>query len=332
MPAGSETRLFNTLLTSTMDAYAGEALRNMLTSFPLIDMLARGGKATVKGGGARIDVPIAYGYNPGSQWFDGADVLDMTPFENLTMAKFDWKNLHAPITYTGSEVRKNKGAARMIDLVKQKIEDTELTLWKILEIAMTGDGMGSQGKVILGLDAFFPTTPTTDPAVGPLGGITVTGNPWWQNNARTGFGSFAANGPGGTANNDLLLADWMAISDGPEQPDLIISAPDVYRFYHEAVMDHTQIIINQTQDGRLSYQSLTFQGVPWIWSRTIPNGRAYLLRKRDLEFWVHSDANMTLGEFQKSWSQDLYGASMMIMCAFFIRRRMFSHVIDGITA
>lgn len=331
MAIPTETRTFNTLFSLTMDAYSEEATKNMLTSFPLIDLLFRNGKARVVGGGARIDVPISYGYNPGAQWYQGADVLDMTPFEVATKAIYDWKQLHAPVTYTGEERRKNRGEFQIKDLVREKIEATENTLWKVLEIAMVGDGTANNGKVILGLDALFPTAATADPAVGAIGGITATGNAWWQNYAVTSFGSFAANGPGGTA-ADAWLNAWNTISDGPDQPDLIISSQDVYEMYHRALIDQSQIILSTNTTGSLTFRAIKYNGTTWVWSRMIPAGRAYFLRTKDLEFLVHPEANMTLTDFEKSWNQDLYGASMLTMCAFIVRRRMFTAVIDGITA
>lgn len=328
----SETRVFNTLLTYTMDAYAEEASKNMLTSFPLVDMMYKNGNAKVVDGGARIDVMVTYGFNPGGQWYSGADVLDMTDFEIATLAKYDWKNLHFPITYTGEEVRKNAGASRMKDLVREKISTTENTAYKVLEIAMVGDGSANKQKVILGLDAFYPTTPTTDPATGALGGITAVGNPWWQNYAVTSFGSFAANGPAGTA-ADAWLDTFNTVSDGPDSPNFILSSQDVWQFYHRQAMDNIQIIMQASGNRTdLSFPILKYNGQTWAWTRTLPPGTAYFLRTNDMKFWVSSQANMTMSEFQKSWNQDKYAASMLTMCAFFVNRRMFTAVLNGITA
>lgn len=329
MTLPSETRTFNTLFSLTWDAYAGNAARNMLTSFPLIDLMWR--NKQVKTGGARIEVSLDYGYNPNGQWYNGADILDMNPFETSTVLKYDWKNLHFPIAYTGEEVRKNNAEYQRKDLVRTKIETTEVTIRKVLELAMVGDGLGNQGKVILGLEAMFPTDPTIDPGVGAVGGLTAVGNAFWQNYAVTSFGSFAANGPGGTA-ADALLDAWDTISDGSDTPDMILSSQDVYQFYHRAAVDQAQIIMSQNATGTLTFRSMMYNGVPWTWSRTLPNGRLYLLRTKDMQFWVHSQANMTLGEFQKSYNQDAFAASILTMCAFIPTRRMFTAVIDGITA
>jgi hypothetical protein len=330
MAVATETRTFNTLMSLTLDAYSEEGGVNMLTSFPLVDLLYRRGRAKMLGGGARIRVPLRFGYNPGAQWYSGADVLDMTPFEIDTVAFFDWKQLHAPITYTGEEIRKNRGEYQVKDLVREKIRATEETLWKVLEIAMLGDGTANNGKVILGLDAFFPTAPTADPAVGAVG-ITAVGNPWWQNYAVTSFGSFAANGPAGTS-ADAWLSAWNTISDGPDGPDLILSSQDVWEYYNRALVGQSQIIMNQNSRGDLTFPSLAYNGVTWIWSRQIPDGRAYFLRTKDLEFRVHPEGNMDLSEWVKAFNQDLYGASMLVMCVFFIKRRIFTAVIDGVTA
>jgi hypothetical protein len=219
----------------------------------------------------------------------------------------------------------------MLDLVVEKIEATELTLRKVLDIAMCGDGTASGGKVILGLDAMFPTTPTVDPTVGAIGGITAVGNPWWQNFAVTSFGSFAANGPKGSS-ADNWINTWDTVSDGSDTPEFIISAQNVYEFYHRSSLSAVQIIMQPNLTGTLSFPKLQYMGADWYWSRNIVDGRAFFLRSVDLEFWVHNEANMRLSDFRRAFNQDLYGASLLIMCAFFARRRMFTAVIDGITA
>lgn len=339
MGASTETRTFNNLFTATLDAYVedGKAVVNTLTRWPLIDRLYRTGNTKVRDGGVRIDVNLSYGYNPGTQWFNGADVLDMTPYEFLTTAKFDWKQLHAPISYTGEEIRKNRGKEQLIDLVEEKLSTTQRSLWKVLDIAIAGDGTANGGKVILGLDAIFPVAATVDPAIGAIGGVAAAGNTWWQNYSVASFGSFAANGPKGTT-QDLFVNTWNSISDGPDGPGLIISAQNVYEFYHRSNLSAMQIYkadeaSSKNSVGDLTFPSLKYMGVDWFWSRNIAAGRAYFIRENDLAFWVHSQANMTLaGEFQKSFNQDLYANSMLFMCAFFPKRRMFSAVLDGITA
>lgn len=331
MAIPTETRTLNTLFATTADAFAAEASVNMLTSRPLVDRLYRTGNTVRRQGGARIDIMLRYGMNPGTQWFQGADDLDMTPFESNTSARYDWKNLHAPVTYTGEEQRKNSGGAQMVDLVTEKLNATRLTMEKVLDIAIAGDGTANDGKVILGLDAIVPTTPTADPSIGAIGGITAVGNPWWQNFAVTGFGSFAANGPHGSA-SDLWINTWDTVSDGADAPDFIASAQDVYEFYHRANLSAVQIVMKPNATGMLSFPSLSYMGVDWFWSRNIVNGRAFFLRTDDLQFWIDTNGEFKLSPFQQAWSQDLYGAKMLLVCAFVSRRRLLSAVLDGITA
>lgn len=332
MAIPTETRTFNTLFSTTLDAYADQAAVNTLTSTPLLDKMYRGGSAAVKSGGVRIDVGVRYGMNPGSQWYQGADTLDMTPFESNTMAKYDWKQLHLPVTYTGEEIRKNRGESQMLDLVQEKIAATQLTARKVVDIAMCSDGLGNDGKVILGLEALVSTTPTSDPTVGAIGGIAVSGNAWWQNSAVTSFGSFAANGPKGSA-QDLFINAWNTVSDGSDTPTMIYSDQLTYEYYHRANLSAVQIIMKPNATGTLSFPTLQYMGVDWNWSRNIAAGRAYMLRPdSDFAFWVHSEGNFKLSPFQRAFNQDLYGASLLLMSAFFVRRRMFSMVLDGITA
>ncbi len=318
-----------------MDLYAEQASVQALTSNPILDKMYRGGTAAVKTGGVRIDVPVRYGMNPGYQWYQGSDTLDMTNYETNTTAKYDWKQLHAPVVYTGEESRKNRGDSAMLNLVTERIGSTQLTLRKVLDAAMAGNGLANDAKVILGLDAMVPVSPSSDPAVGAIGGIGVSGNAWWQNYA-VGTFSWAAHGPAGSS-SDTWLNTFNTVSDGSDQPDLIISSQDVFEYYSKSALTASQIIMGQNTQGNLSFATLKYSGTDWFWSRNISGttagkGRAYMLRSSDFHFWLQSDANFKLSPFVKAFNQDLYGASMLVQCAFFTDRRLFSAVLDEITA
>jgi formylglycine-generating enzyme required for sulfatase activity len=61
-----------------------------------------------------------------------------------------------------------------------------------------------------------------------VGGLDPATWPFWQNNAATSFGSFAANGPNGTA--DAWITVWNNCTDGDEKPSFTISAQNVWEF------------------------------------------------------------------------------------------------------
>lgn len=337
MAAGpsTETRVFNNLYTATHNAWLdeGKATSQMLTSNPLVDLLWKRGNAVVLDGGVRITGAVRYGYNPNAQWFAGADALRMDPFQNMTRYAYDWKMLHAPVTYTGEEIRKNRGRAQMINLVAELETTTMETMTRIIDIAMAGDGSADNQKAILGLEALIPTDPTTAGAVGNIGDIDPA-NIWWQNYAVTSFGSFAVHGPGGTT-DDQWLTNWNAISDGTgTEPDVTISAQNVFEYYHRANLTAVQIGMTETANatGDRTFKTLQYNGKPWFWSRNIVDGRVYQLRLADFLFIVHPEANLTMSGFQQSFNQDLFGAHVLLQCAFVVKRRMFSSVIDGIVA
>ena len=332
----SETRTYNTFYTATHDAYVdtGEPTDNMFRSAPLVDALWKRGNAKVLDGGARIVGNARFGFNPNTQWYKGADKLNMDPWEGLTRYAYDWANLHAPVTYVGEDARRNRGKAQAINMQTEMERESMDTMYKVVDQAMAGDGTANNYKAILGLDAFFPSDPTVDPTVGAIGGITAVGATWWQNGAVTGFGSFAANGPGGTSSDQWITA-WDNASDGTDTPDLIISSQDVWEAYNRSNLSAGQIVMQGGGGygtGDKTFAKLTYYGVPWFWSRNIAPGTAYLLRTADMLFIVHPDGNMKLSEFVKAFDQDLYGASLLLMCAFIVKRRMFSTVITGITA
>jgi hypothetical protein len=333
MGFASETRTFNTFYTATHDEYvdSGEPTDQMFRSSPLVDALWKRGNAKVMDGGARLVGNVRFGFNPNTQWYKGADKLNMDPWEGLTRYAYDWRNLHAPVPYLGEDARRNKGKAQAINMVQEMERESMDTMYKVVDTAMAGDGSANNGKAILGLDAFFPTDPTVDPAAGAVGDITAVGNTYWQNGSVTSFGSFAANGPGGTSSDQFITA-WDNASDGNDSPDLILSAQDVWEAYNRANLSAGQVVIQPQGSGDRTFAKLTYYGVPWYWSRNIAPGYLYMLRTADMMFIVHPDGNMKLSEFAKAFDQDLYAASLLLMCAFIVKRRLFSTVISGITA
>ena len=66
------------------------------------------------------------------------------------------------------------------------------------------------------------------PTVGVVGGLDPAAWPFWQNNAATAFGSFAANGPNGTT--DAWITTWNNCTDGDAKPTFTISAQNVWEF------------------------------------------------------------------------------------------------------
>jgi hypothetical protein len=336
MAPSTETRTFTDLYSATHDAVVedGNGSENVLRSTILLDRMWKNGNVKIKDGGTRIAGRAKYGLNPNAQWFRGAEKLNMDSYQKATRYAYDWCNLHAPIVAVGDDVRMNGGSYGDVDLVAETVSNTLETMAKIVDIEMAGDGSGAPGKSILGLQAFVPTVPTSDPAQGAVGDIAVSGNLWWQNYAVTSFGSMAANGPGGSS-TDAWISAYNSISDGDfSKPDLIISAQDVIEFYSRLNLLAAQLAMTDTasKDANRTFRSFSYANADWTWSRNIVSGRAYMLNSMNFEFWVHPKANMSVSEFQGAYDADVMGAHALLTCAFIVKSRLFNAVLDGITA
>src|SRR5674476_769945 len=150
------------------------------------------------------------------------------------------------------------------------------------------------GKSFTGLAAAVSVTPI----VGVVGGLDPAVWPFWQNNAATAFGSFAANGPNGTT--DAWVTLWNNCTDGDMKPTFTLCAQNVWEFYHKTCNVPVRFVRPGGQGGTAdpTWEALDYMGRPMYWDRQCPAGRAYFLRTDDTYFMVDP-------RFLFKWTGDL---------------------------
>lgn len=329
MPTTTETTVYNSFLTTTTKNYATELTTQAITHRPAVGLVFDEYRQTDSKGGATWQGMVDYGQSANIMWFNGSEQFPTNPQEFAQPIRFDWKHLGGTISATKVEMIQNSGPVALASLWKGRMNQLMRTYDLVIGNEIFSDGSNFGGKSFQGLAAAFNIAPLTQ---GTFAGLDPNTWGFWQNNYAAGFGSFAANGPNGTT--DAWITVWNNCTDGTKSPAYIMSAQNVFEWYHKTCNQPIRFVRagGQGDKGDVTWATLEYMGKPWYWDRQCPAGRAYFVPKEDFHMVV--DPRMLWDWTPNMSAPDQLTFTRICTIRMFARtkRRMFGAVIDGITA
>lgn len=187
------------IANTTLDHHMrGQPESQTIQEKPFLKAL-KSGQKTFPGGKEFITGRVKNDYTTQFMGFDGDDTVVYRNPANIKQFQYSWKELHAGIQLTLSELKK-QGISVVDSLTGEETtkatEAEELTLANILDDKLEdldegtarshnsinwGDGTASP-KIYAGVLSFISDDPTT----GVVGGIDRATNTWWRNRSRVG--------------------------------------------------------------------------------------------------------------------------------------------------
>lgn len=325
MAGVSESRTYDALLTTTLANFREKLVDNIFDNFPLLSWLngqlgvaMRGSSVKrVLEGGESIVEHLLYGKNTTAKSYSGAEVLDTTLQEGLTIARYNWKQYSATVGITGIERRANQGEAALIRLLQAKTDQATMSLRDQLSAGAWSDGTGNGSKDLTGLQAIVDSGTT-------LAGLNPTTYTWWAASETSSAGSFAA------AGLDKMRTTYNTISYGNDKPDAIFTDQDVYEYFEKALQPQERY--SNTMVANSGFANITFKGIPVMWDRDCPDKEMYFLNSKYINFVVHRDADMSIGAFQSPENQDVTTAKILFQGNLTTNNRRMLGKITGFTA
>ena len=262
----SWSQTIDTLFTTTWSYRKKKATEQAFLKTPLIFWFREKGRIENISGHTRIEVPLEYGTNDTVRWIDKGDTVPITDSELITMAYEDWKYVSVSIPRYFQDDQKNRGQARMINLLDTKLGAAERALNENFERVLHGDGTGS--KEPNGLQNLISSTPTT----GTLHGINRANYDWFRNQQKTSTGSsttYLISDMRTALNNCLRYA-------GTELKDIIIMTSQTIFEYYEDECYEMKVLQNTTL-AEAGFDTLQFRGRPIIWGPSAVEGNMYFI-------------------------------------------------------
>ena len=230
MAATTTSENWDAAWTLTMRAKRKELTDNFFDAYPTLDMFRSGGALVTDNGGKEIQADILYAGNS-AQYFSGYDVLNTDAVDGITAAFYPFRYAAVPITINFTEEQENRKREAAMSLLEAKTRQSMLTLRDQINSSLYS---AQTGKAPLGFQDVIADAPGTTPTT--LGGITVSGNSWWQNKANnatadTSFQTIVnTNFYEGMVRMSSL---WNDVSEGNEQPTNIFTTNSIYADFEE---------------------------------------------------------------------------------------------------
>ena len=300
MAATSTTETWDAAWTLTMRAKRKELTDNFFDAYPTLDMFRKGNALVTDNGGKEIQADIMYAGNS-AQYFSGYDVLNTDAGDGVTAAFYPFRYAAVPITINFTEEQENRKRDSAMSLLEAKTRQSMLTLRDQINTSLYS---AQTGKAPLGFQDVIADAPGTTPTT--LGGITVSGNSWWQNKANnaTADTSFTTIVNTNFYEGMIRMSSlWNDVSEGNEQPTNIFTTNSIYADFEE-IFEGTgyQRLSGKDSpgvDGRLP----SFRGIPVQYDTDCGTGRMYFLNTNYLKLHMQSGMNFSKTPFRENSNQ-----------------------------
>lgn len=187
------------ITNSVLDFYLrGQPLSQTIQDKPLLEAL-RGKQKTFPGGKEFIRGNVKGDYTTEFMGYEHDDTVEYKNPANIKQFAYQWKELHAGISLTLTELKKagisvvdtmngksttthsDMETTQISNILEDKLEDMDEGIARSLNAIFWRDGTQS-AKVFPGIQAIVADDPTT----GVLAGIDRATNAWWRNRAKVG--------------------------------------------------------------------------------------------------------------------------------------------------
>jgi len=262
------------LAATTLDNYHSKLVDNIFKKHALLDHLRQNGGTKTYDGGRQLVAPLMYGTNSTVKTFSGTDELDVTYQDGIDASEWTWRYYNVAITFTLEDKSKNRGKSQIVNLLKSKIRQAELSLAERLNTDLfTGT---DADKEVLGLDTIIGTTTE-------VGGISGTSYAWWRSTVNTDAEAVTFADMRSTKNSCNL-------GNGGSNVSIIITTQALYEKMFAlltATYSFNQIITKESRRmADASFEVLEFEGVPVTYDESATSGVIYFINKDNYKLGI----------------------------------------------
>lgn len=210
-----------------------DAFDQSIQDKPLMKALVAKAK-TFPGGKENITIPVKGIHTTAIQGFTHNDTVTYANPANIKRASFPWKEIHAGIEFTQTELKidgisvvdssdgksttnhSDRELTALTGLLQDKLQDMDEGYAETFDAMLHRDGT-QDAKQTPGIKLLI----ADDPTVGTLGGIDRVANSWWRNRSLVGLNKITASASAQTLTR-TLRSEVRQLKRYGKGPDLII--------------------------------------------------------------------------------------------------------------
>lgn len=304
---------YDNLATTTLQLIRKRMADAIFKANPTSAYFLMKGRVKIESGGKWIEEPIMYATNNTLNWYRGYETLNVGPTEELTMAKYNWRQLAIAVSIAGLEELQNSGAQAIFNLLMTKIKIARKTLEEELdEVIHAASSTKDLSRMFIGLDEIVESAAT----FGVLGGIDGNAYTWWRNKQRGTSGSPIDLTTSTTELTNSLIRLYNDCSKGIAMPDLMISPQEVYERYEKDNRSLLQLRDTNLMD--VGFINQKFKKAVWMWNENCRKTSAtagqhlYMLNTDYLGLTIHRARNFAQTPFMRPHNQDARVSQILI--------------------
>jgi hypothetical protein len=288
---------FDVLVTTTLDKVR-PVLRDQISNENALTAWLNMKSRVTLDGGTVIRRPLLVAFNDTVSSYSGYDLIDTTPQEGLGWAEFNWKQHAGSVTISGEEVKKNSGAAQLINLLQAKVDQLKLSIADDMNAMLWAASVGNSGKD-------FSSVPTIVKSTGTIGGLAASSYAWWASptSAAVDLTDFAGVQ---TMNN---LFNTVRLNRSKVDVEFVPQA--VFEAYEALAVPNIRFQSLKAAD--LGFETIAHKTAEVIMDLDCPAQTIYMLNSDRLEFVQHADSWVTPTDFVRPANQDAKVALVLSM-------------------
>jgi hypothetical protein len=328
---------YDALLSTTLNNYRAVMYDNIFKASAFLAALRKYNGIERINGGERIQRALMYETNTTVKSYQGYETIDVTPQDGMTSCFYEWREIAGTIAISRREERQNSGEAQMMDLLKQKTTQCEMSMKQAVNTqAILGTVSsatfvpGNNAKDLNPLAWFLRKAKSTDPtAGGNVGNISGSTYSWW----RTRTASFGSNA---LTNGDFQLAVttykglkvalyrlWNYCSRGADGsgPNLMVSDQITYETYENALDQDKRYMDDDL--AQMGFDNIKLKGGTMVWDELVPDvytgtaalstGTIFMLNTKFYKLYVDSETDFVTTPFVTPENQTAKVAKVLFM-------------------
>jgi hypothetical protein len=282
----------DTELSLTLHNRRNEVIDNIFQGTPFMNMMSTMDGVRMESGGLELITPLMFSKNTTAGSFDGYDILDTTPQENETSARYPWRFGYATVTVAWTEELKNAGRGKLIDIVNQKTDDAMMSLRDQINIQFLQAQPAAGSKDMNSITELIDEVPTGEPARASAIGNITNANTWWRNQVITG-GAFTI------ADMNTM---WNDVSDGQDNPTWLLTSQTVFEYYENSQVGQIRYADSRVADA--GFTTLQYKTAPIVFDPQIGNtDEIYYINTKYMKIVIHEDGDFVTDDFIKPDNQ-----------------------------